>query len=105
MKYFLLTALSISVANAIKILIAGDRTDELEPLFWNIAERLAQNQEHTVYFMTPTIQPVYKKKVSGNLINYGMSRTEQKFQIDPNQTEEENFFRLDLEHLQAYWQE
>jgi hypothetical protein len=55
MKYFLLTALSISVANAIKILIAGDRTDELEPLFWNIAERLAQNQEHTVYFMTPTI--------------------------------------------------
>jgi hypothetical protein len=51
------------LANAIKILIAGERTSELEPMYWDIAQRLAENKEHMVYFMTPKIGPVYKQRV------------------------------------------
>ena len=84
-------------------MVAGDQTSHDRPFFESIALKLSQ-QNHTVYVLTRELDPVFKGKQSDHFIKYGIGKHSEKFIFDPSQSELDNYRRLDLETVVAYWE-
>ena len=94
----------IESTDALKIIMAGDLDKDRRAFFYSIAEAITSNPDttHQIFFLTNEYQPIQKEKVNARLVKYGIG-TKHLFEYDRSQTEEENYRRLDLAHLRAYF--
>ena len=112
MKYTTLSCITLILATilestaALKILMAGDQDKDRRAFFYSIAEALTSNPNtnHQVFFLTTEYMGVQKEKINNRLVKYGVGQSI-AFEYDRSQTEEENYRRLDLAHLRAYFSE
>ena len=99
-------AMILESTDALKILMAGDQDKDRRAFFYSIAEALTSNPNtnHQVFFLTTEYMGVQKEKINNRLVKYGVGQSI-AFEYDRTQTEEENYRRLDLAHLRAYFSE